>query len=283
MRRTLTDKGIVALKPRAARYAFPDPELRGHYVRIQPSGAKSFCTVTRSPSGKQLWTTLGNAELMTVDEAREKAREIIKRVRAGLPVVERKGETFGTVADNWIQRHVITKGLISRPEIERLLAKHVLPAWRDREFISLRRSDVAALLDHLEDNHGPREADYSLAVVRGIMHWFATRTDDYNPPVVRGMRRQSAGAQARARILDDDELRAVWLASASVGTLGGIVRLCLLTAQRSRKVAAMRWADISDAGEWTIARAPREKGTAGSLVLPELALAAIRSQPQLVS
>ena len=28
MRKTLSDKGVAALKPRASRYAYPDPELR---------------------------------------------------------------------------------------------------------------------------------------------------------------------------------------------------------------------------------------------------------------
>jgi hypothetical protein len=41
MHKTLTDKGVVALKPRAERYAEPDPELRGHYVRVQRSGRKT--------------------------------------------------------------------------------------------------------------------------------------------------------------------------------------------------------------------------------------------------
>ena len=36
MRKTLTDKGVAALKPRAERYAHADPELRGHWIRIQP-------------------------------------------------------------------------------------------------------------------------------------------------------------------------------------------------------------------------------------------------------
>ena len=38
MRKTITDKGVAALKPRAKRYAYPDPELRGHWIRVQPSG-----------------------------------------------------------------------------------------------------------------------------------------------------------------------------------------------------------------------------------------------------
>ena len=73
MRKTLSDKGVAALKPRAARYATPDPELRGHYVRVQPSGAKSYVAVTLNPDGKQIWTTIGAAEVFTIAETRERA------------------------------------------------------------------------------------------------------------------------------------------------------------------------------------------------------------------
>ena len=97
MRRSLSDAGVAALKPRAQRYAEPDPELRGHYVRVQPSGAKSFVVVTRDPGGKQVWATIGGADLLGVAEARERAREAIKRVQAGLPAFDSpvKAETFG--------------------------------------------------------------------------------------------------------------------------------------------------------------------------------------------
>jgi hypothetical protein len=44
-RKTLSDIGVANLRPRALRYAFPDPELRGHYVRVTPSGAKVFAVV----------------------------------------------------------------------------------------------------------------------------------------------------------------------------------------------------------------------------------------------
>ena len=161
MRKTLTDKGVAALKPRPKRYAYPDPELAGHYVRITPSGAKSFAAVTRSPDGKQIWTTIGAADRMTIDDrARAWRARRSQRVRAGLPAVEAKGETFGDVAANWLKRHVERNGLRSRDEIVRLLERHILPAWRNREFISIRRSDIAALLDRMEDENGARQADY---------------------------------------------------------------------------------------------------------------------------
>jgi integrase len=251
---------------------------------VQPSGAKAFVTVARSPEGKQIWTNIGAADVLSIDEARKKARKAIERVRDGLPAIETSTKnSFESVAENWLARHVRVNGLRSEKEITRLLKVHVFPAWKGRAFLAIRRSDVAELLDRVQDKHGARQADYVLNVVRSIMNWYATRHDDYVPPIVRGMKRQSAKAQARARILSDDEIRLIWKQAEANGTFGAIVRMCLLTAQRSRKVASMRWADISLDGDWSIPKEPREKDTAGSLVLPEAALSIIVKQPRLAS
>jgi integrase len=282
VRKTLSDNGVLALKPRAQRYAFPDPELRGHYVRVQPSGAKSFVTVARNPYGKQVWSHIGAADVLSIDEARDQAREVIKRIRAGLPAFEPppvRPDTFKAVAENWLHRHVAGKQLRSGHEIKRVLTKYVYPQWQDRDFISIRRSDISALLDHVEDNHGKRQADMVLAHARSIANWFASRDDSYVSPFVRGMRRHGNGA--RARILTDDELRAVWTQAEANGQFGAIIRLLLLTGQRREKVATMKWADIALDGVWTISTAPREKGNAGSLQLPPQALSIITTQPHM--
>src|SRR5262249_23510123 len=167
MRKSLTDKGVAALKPRAARYAVPDPELRGHYIRVQPSGAKSFVAVTLDPHGKQVWATIGPSDVLDISEARERARKAIKRVKAGKPAFEAplaKAATFEDIAEQWLKRHVRAKGLRSEHEVARLLRAHVYPAWDGRAFLAVRRSDVAALLDEVEDDHGARQADYVLAI-----------------------------------------------------------------------------------------------------------------------
>jgi integrase len=283
MRKTLSDKGVAALKPRASRYAFPDPELRGHYVRVQPGGTKSFVAVTLDPEGKQVWTTIGPADAISIENARIKARDVLTRVRDGLSALAPKTEraTFQEVAESWLTRHVVKNGLRSKREITRLLRSHVYPAWKNRPFLSIRRSDVSALLDRVEDNHSARQADYVLSVVRSVMNWYATRHDDYVPPIVRDMRRQSPTAQARARTLDDDEIRLIWHAAEGAGKFGAIVRMCLLTAQRRTKVETIRWCDISDAGEWSVPTEVREKGTGGTLMLPEAAIAIIRAQPRI--
>ncbi len=111
----------------------------------------------------------------------------------------------------------------------------------------------------------------------------ATRHDDYTPPIVRGMRRQNAKAQARARILADDEIRLIWKQAEANGTFGAMVRICLLSAQRSRKVSTMKWSDLTMGGEWNIPKEAREKDTAGSIVLPDEARAIIVKQSRLAS
>ena len=91
--------------------------------------------------------------------------------------------------------------------------------------------------------------------------------------------RANPKARARSRILDDDELRALWAAAEANGVFGAFVRVALLTGQRREKVLAMRWEDIKD-GEWIIPTDKREKNTAGSLVLPQAALDIINAQPR---
>ena len=82
-RRTLTDKGVAALKPRARLYPKADPQLPGDYIRVMPSGSKSFVCTARTPGGKQVWHTIGSSLILTIDEARTKARAIMAAVKAG--------------------------------------------------------------------------------------------------------------------------------------------------------------------------------------------------------
>jgi integrase len=281
MRKTLSDKGVAALRPRAERFAFPDPELRGHYVRVQPSGSKAFVVAARDPFGKQIWVTLGNTDAMAIEQARDQARVSLKRIKDGQPAVEPppvQPDSFRSVAENWLHRHVAKEKLRTQPEIERCLAKYVFPHLADRAFTSIRRSDITALLDYVEDNHGARQADLVLATVRSIANWYATRNDDYLSPFTRGMRRSSGGK--RSRILTDDELQAVWKEAEASGRFGALIRVLLLTGQRRGAAVRMRWSDISADGTWTIPKADREKGNAGSLALPARALSIINAQPR---
>jgi integrase len=85
------------------------------------------------------------------------------------------------------------------------------------------------------------KAAYSWAVKRGTL----STNPFVNLPVTPTERRE--------RVLTDDELAAIWLATDDAGPFNGIVRLLLLTGQRRAEVAGMTWAELSDdLAMWTI-------------------------------
>jgi integrase len=183
------------------------------------------------------------------------------------------------VADEFLKRHVAGK-LRTEPEIRRILDVYVKPRWADRPFAEIKRGDVRDLLDRIEDNHGPRQADMVLAILRKLMNWYQAGHDDYSSPIVSGMARSKPSEHKRERTLSDDEIRALWLVTDDMGSFGALTKLLLLTAQRREKVNSIQWDDIKD-GLWSIRREPREKANAGSLRLPETALSIIQAQPRI--
>jgi integrase len=275
-RKTLTDDGVAKLPAKRSRYAFPDPELASHYIRVTPSGAKSFVVVTRDRDNRQRWITIGAPPAYNIGMARKRAGEIIRAVREG----KAEPDSFERVAAKWRELHCEARKLRSISEIDRSL-KHMSHSWTGREFTSIGRGDVSKLLDKIESENGARQATYCLQVFSALANWYAARDDNYRSPIVKGMRRGQP--VKRDRILDDDELRAIWKVAEANGTFGAFVRLLLLTGQRREKVAAMRWQDIAIDGTWTIPAEAREKGNAGKLVLPDVALQIINAQPRYAS
>jgi hypothetical protein len=57
----------------------------------------------------------------------------------------------------------------------------------------------------------------TLAIIRAIMNWHSVRDEDYRSPIVRGMGRIKPKKRKRERVLNDDELRAVWKTAESRG------------------------------------------------------------------
>lgn len=281
------EKVVADTKPvPGKRLTVSDPDTRGLYLRVMPTGHKSFTVVARDPAGKQVWASLGDCDRMTLKDARSAAGEAVRRIKAGLAAIDKPEpvaapETFQDLHDSFIARHVDKKEHRTARETKRIFKVYVLPEWGSRAFVSIKRGDVTKLLDKIEDNNGPVMADRVLAALSKLFNWQVARVDDYVSPIVRGMGRSNGRDRARTRILTDDEIKAVWSAADKAGGFGAFVQTCLLTAQRRAKVAGMRWEDIDEKGVWTIPAEAREKTNAGTLKLPPAALAIINARPRL--
>ena len=246
---------------------------------VSYGGSKTFRVMTYV-DGKATSHKLGTYPRMTVKEARAKAREYWQNPQK----FEEQSETgsFKEVAQDWVRLHVESANLRSHLEIKRILTKYIYPKWGNRRFREIGRLDANVLLDGIARDHGKSQADAVLAIIRGIMNWYQTRTNYYLSPLVRGMKRDTRKPKDRARdrILDDDEIRSLWKAADECGKFGAIVKTLLLTAQRRQKIATMKWDDVAN-GIWTIKTDDGEKGTAGKIKLPQLALDIINEQPPL--
>jgi integrase len=264
-RRKLTDRQIAELPIKTKRYIVPDPELGGHYIRIYPSGAKSFVTVKDN-----VWEKIGDARLLPIEKAREEAKRILRG--------DKTSDAFEAVVREYSKQHV--DNLRSEREVKRHLDR-LVAEFEGRTFDSIKRGEILALAQRTADAHGNYAAKYLVATFSHLSKWYALRHDDYASPVVAGMGK-SYRTEARARILSDDELRAIWRAcDDGHPTFGAMVKVLLLTSARREKVSTMKWSDIDDRGVWNIPRVKGEKANAGSLPLPPLALDIIRSRPRI--
>jgi len=247
-RRKSLAKQIMELQPAdSGRLLWPVEGEPGLYVRVSPAGAKTFTIVARKPvSKKQIWAavpTLVDMDNLTdedVDRVRAEAREGISRIRKGeseaFPPPPAEPDSFKTVAQNWLKRHVSKNNHLTEAKTKRTLERLVYPVLGKRPITEIRRSEIVELLDKIEDDNGPVMADRTLEHLRSIFSWHETRDDDFVTPIRRGMARTKPDERRDTRVLSDQEIRLLWPLCDGLGAYGGMVQIALLTGARLEKL-----------------------------------------------
>lgn len=297
-KKRLTEEACNRLKPTAGKQIeYLDAVLPGLMLRVSYGGAKTFVAIyyvdhrTKTfklgryhPDGADAFPDPESGEAwprdLTLSGARDAARKFFTKPCAFLsPKCHGLARaTFKVVAKAYLERHAA--GFRSKPEIERCLTKYVYPELGEKPFKGIKRSEVITLRSDIAENHGARMADTVFGIVRGVMRWFEAEgdDDDYVCPI-KARKQKATPKNRRKRILTPDEIKLVWKAAGQLGPYGSLVKLLLLTAQRRDKVVTMRWADIEE-DVWTIPSEEREKGNAGKLRLPRLAMAVLEGTPK---
>jgi integrase len=291
MAKRLTSLGVENVRPGAVRREISDGGS-GLWLIVQPSGSKSWALRYRDGNGRPCKLTLGSWPAISLAAARKASGIALHDIAVGDdPREAKKAAAFKAAAAKADTVVAVCEGFLKREgaklrtvdQLAAALKRLVYPVIGDRPIGSIRRSDIVALLDKIEDERGQRMADVTLAALRRIFNWHATRSDDFVPPFVRGMVRQDAAAHRRSRILSDSELRAVWTAAAApeAQPFGALVRLALLTSARRGELAGMQWDEIDADGIWTLPASRSKTKTEIVRPLSKAALDAIAQQPRI--
>lgn len=289
----ITKRFVDAVELRAQKWIAWDDELAGFGLSIMPSGVKSYVVRYRTIDGRDRRQTIGRVGVLTPDQARNAAREVLVGVTKGDdPLGERKdrrkGASMNDLFDRFLEEHV---DLHCTPktgaEVHRLVEKHLRPLVGALKVEGFTNQDARRV--HLAMRDTPGSANRALAALSkalSLAEEWGLRTEGLNPCA----KVRKYPETARERFLSSTELGRLGAALIAAETVGlpwvvdetkpearakhraraenqvapmdeaiiGVVRLLLLTGARKSEITELQW-DHVDFERGTIAL-PRQKG-----------------------
>lgn len=246
----LTDKGLRSLRAGPKDQFVSDGDRL--YVRVRPSGSKTF--VLRSQVGRSSrWVTLGTYPEMSLADARREAAAQSGRVVTA-PV---------TFAEAWAQyeRHILRT--LRRPaNYQFFMNTYLLPTLGPKLLRSITRAEVSRVLQAVVDRGAPVAANRSMTVVR-LMFRFAEARGLVDHNVLEKLTASAVGGSEarRTRHLTATEvsllIHAMTIAPRLPYKRKLAYGLLLLTGQRRNEVLGMRAEEV--AGAWWTIPADRTK------------------------
>jgi integrase len=258
MRVNLTAPMVESLKgPKNGkpREIFWDKKLPGFGLRVSDSGHRSWLVAYRrgGRKGRLEWYKVGTYPPLSLAEARDKAKDALAAVQKGDNPAEEKREardadTFAVLAARYLAEHA-RRWKKSAAEDERNIRHDLLPAWGNRRVHEITRRDVTSLLENIVSRGAPIMANRVLALVSKIFAFGFDKGITETNPAYRVKR--PAPERRRDRVLSQEEITKVWPAfDAESLTPRAILKLLILTGQRSGEVAGMRWAEVNLSSGW---------------------------------
>lgn len=251
-----TDAFIRGLKAQEEkRSAYYDGATPGLELRVSSGGQKTWGYRYRDVGGRTLRLVLGTFPATTLKDAREAALQARAHVsRGGDPQTERRAaraaaraqsiKTLKDLAASYLEA-AQAKNRASSVEVDRQrIDTHILPKLGNQPVGAVSRAQVRELVNAI----GKRGQQVTANRVAGILvKLYRHARNDLDMPI----QNPAAGLQStfveetRSRVLNDEELRKVWLALSgrSFAPLSETMALCLkltaLTLQRGKEVSGI--------------------------------------------
>ena len=292
-----THKGLQALKPKHSVFEVTETgvstDRRGLQLRVYPSGRKVFM-FRYHVNGKQRRMTIGEwpqtslekahkvlgklqeQRALSIDPADKKKRKDAKKKRQAEDQKHAvKRDTVAALAQEWVKRYV-SKKRKDAAEVERKLAKDVLPFIGRRNPNKITVRDANMVIDAVVDRGSPIQANHTRSMCLQMFKFGQQRGSvkaNHNPFAITA---KPGEEKSRDRTLNDTEIHRLWHGLKKVKCAEDLkiaIKLLLATGQRRGEVAEAQWQEFDlEKRLWTIP-ASRTKSKREHIVpLSDLAL-----------
>jgi integrase len=290
----LTAARLRTLKP-TDRVDMADGACRGLTLRVAPGRPWKWTLRLHVGEGFRRFGLGDYSDDHGIRWARAEAERLRHEVtREGRdPVQERRqkaadGITLKALTEQWRDEHLSLKSEKYRKEAMRALENAFEGEWT-KPAACLTPDQIDAALKRLRD---PKRTQNRRRGAEGDGSAIARNTQRYGNACYEWAKEKRVVAanpfdlvsirdfavENRDRVLDDQEIGAVWRAAGELGRFGQIVRLMILTGAREQEVAATRWGELVD-GVWTVPAGRSKNKKANPLPLPALAISLLPHKP----
>lgn len=237
-----------------------------------------------------------------VNQSRARGLDVAARYMAAKKRAGSEEATFAAVAQRFVREHAMKNrtgyrtarliGFNSKDGAEfEVLPKSLVDRWRDRKIDEIDAGDVYGVIAEavkvgvpgLERRKKGTSESQGRALAMALSKLFSWAVEhrliQANPAM--GNYRPKP-AQARDRVLSENEIAWVWRAAIRMGwPFGVITQLLILTGARLQEVSGIRWSELSDLlAVWNLPGIRVKNGRAHTVFLPPLARQLIGAVPR---
>jgi integrase len=267
-----------------------DRDLKGFGLKVTPAGRKVYLVQYRlgGRKGRTRRVTIGLHGVLTADQARSRAKQLLGEVAAGRDPAaalheERGSSRLGELLMRFLEEYATGKLKPSTAgEYHRLARLHIFPVLQHRLVGDISRSDVVRM--HTSLAAKPYQANRVAALLSKFFNW--CERDGHRPDGSNPCRHvEKFGEVKRERFLSSEELtrlgealRAAEAERTASPWIIGAIRLLALTGARLSEILTLRWEFVNF--ERAMIRLPDSKTGAKTLYLNAPALNVLTEIPR---
>ena len=246
-----------------------DDTVKGFGLVITSNGARTYVVQYRigGRDAKTRRYTIGrHGSPWTPHTARERALDILQLVRTGVDPIDSERDArrmsdeddedrayfdFDAFADRFIEKHVKANALRSLKDIQGTFDRDLRPWFRGKSVRRIVKADVKAMLSHVADR-SQSAANKAHKWLNRMFTW-GIKHDRLEDSPMNNLTKPFPEPK-RDRVLDRSEIRTLVAAVPKLARVfEAMVLMLLLTGQRLREVAGIRWEEIDlERDEWII-------------------------------